>query len=191
MLFDKDINRVKKLGKVKVFRCRVCQDPYIGEEPPSRCPFCGAPMMYFIPAEEWNQSEYYFEISDVSKTNLEAALILELSNTAFYLCAMNAALTNGDEYGYAKFKALKKVENEHADAIVKFLQIKEPSLKKIPCSKDFKQNTQEGWDRENRAIKAYAKFALEAPELQLRQFFNALVEIETDHLELHAENLKE
>ena len=191
MLFDKDINRVKKLGKVKVFRCRVCRDPYIGEEPPSRCPFCGAPAKYFIPAEEWNQSEYNIKISDASKNNLEAALILELSNTSFYLCAMNAALTNGDEYGYAKFKALKKVENEHADAIVKLLQIKEPPLKKIPCSKDFKKNTQEGWDRENRAIKAYAKFALEAPELQLRQFFKALVEIETDHLELHAKNLKE
>ena len=191
MLFDIEINQVKKLGKVKVFRCRVCRDPYIGEEPPSRCPFCGAPTKYFIPAEKWNQSEYNIEISDISKTNLKAALILELNNTAFYLCAMNTAHTTGDEYGYAKFKALKKVENEHADAIVKLLQIKEPSLKKIPCSKDFKKNTQEGWDRENRAIKAYAKFALEAPELQLRQFFNALVEIETDHLELHAENLKE
>jgi hypothetical protein len=30
---------------------------------------------------------------------------------------------------------------------------------------------------------------LEAPELQMKQFFEALVEIETDHLELHADNL--
>ena len=148
-------------------------------------------MKYFIPAEEWNQSEYSIEISDVSKINLEAALILELNNTAFYLCAMNSAHTTGDEYAYAKFKCLKKVENEHADAIVKLLHIKKPLLEKIPCSNDFKKNTQEGWDRENRAIKAYTKFAVEAPEPQLREFFNALVEIETDHLELHAENLKE
>jgi rubrerythrin len=190
MLDDMEINLVKKLGNVKVFRCRVCREPYIGEEAPSRCPFCGASTMYFVPAEEWNKSEYTIEISVVSKNNLEAALSLELSNTAFYQCAMNAAQTAGDEYGYAKFKALKKVENEHADAIVKFLQIKEPPLKEIPCSKDFKKNTQEGWDRENRAIKSYAKFAKEASEPQLRQFFNALVEIETDHLELHSTNLK-
>jgi len=117
-------------------------------------------------------------------------LELELSNTAFYFCAMNAAKANEDEYGYAKFKALKKVENEHADAIVKLLKIKEPVLETVPCSKDFEKNTQEGLDRENRAIKAYAKFAKEAPELQLKQFFESLVEIETDHLELHAENLK-
>ena len=181
---------MKKLGKVRVFRCRICRDPYIGEEPPSRCPFCGAPELYFIPAEEWDPSEYIFEISDISKTNLKAALKLELGNTAFYLCAMNASKENGDEYGYAEFKALKKVENEHADAILKFLKIKPPDLEDVPCSEDFKKNTQEGWQREDRAIKAYAKFAREAPEKQLRQFFKSLVEIETDHLDIHAENLK-
>lgn len=189
-MFDKKISQVKKLGKVRVFRCRLCRDPYIGEEPPSRCPFCGAAGWYFIPAEEWNPSEYNFEISDISKANLKAALELELRNTAFYLCATNAAKANGDEYGFAKFKALKKVENEHAEAIIKLLKIKEPKLEDISCSEDFKENTQEGWAREKRAIKAYAKFSKEAPEQQLRQFFEALVEIETDHLELHAQNLK-
>ena len=181
---------MKKLGTVRVFRCRICRDPYIGEEAPSRCPFCGAAEWYFVPAEEWDPSEYNFEISDISKTNLMAALKLELGNTAFYLCAMNASKENGDEYGYAEFKALKKVENEHADAILKFLKIKQPVLEHVPCSEDFKKNTQEGWEREDRAIKAYAKFAREAPEIQLRQFFKSLVEIEMDHLDLHAENLK-
>ena len=179
-----------ELAKVRVLRCRLCRESYIGEEAPSRCPFCGAPVWFFISAKEWNPSEYVFEISDVSKANLEAALKLELSNTEFYRCAMKAAQTNRDEYGYAKFKALKKVENEHAEAIVKLLKIKEPELKKISCSNNFKENTQEGWERENRAIKAYAKFANQAPEPQLKQFFASLVEIETDHLDLHAENLK-
>ncbi len=179
------------MGKVRVFRCRLCQEAYIGDEPPSRCPFCGAPGWYLIPAKEWNASEYVFEISDISKTNLEAALELELSNTAFYLCAMNAAKKNGDQYGYAKFKALKKVEYEHAEAIVRLLKIKKPMLETISCSEDFEKNTQEGWEREDRAIKAYAKFAREATtEQQLKQFFESLVEIETDHLELHAGNLK-
>ncbi len=178
------------MGKVRVFRCKVCRDPYIGEEPPSRCPFCGALGSYFVPAQEWNPSEYLFQISDVSRANLEAALELELNNTAFYLCAMNAAERNGDEYGYAKFKALKKVENEHADAILKFLGIEKPELTPVPCSNEFEKNTQEGWNREDRAIKAYAKFAIEASELQLRQFFKALVEIETDHLQLHSENMQ-
>jgi rubrerythrin len=181
---------VKKLGKIKVFRCKICRDPYIGEEPPSRCPFCGAFGCYFVLAEEWNPLEYVFEISDTSRVNLMAALELELSNTAFYLCAMDAAKAKSDEYGIAKFKSLKKVENEHADAILKFLKIKKPQLKIVACSADYKKNTKEGWEREDRAIKAYAKFAKEASEPQLKLFFESLVEIETDHLDLHAENLK-
>ena len=178
------------MGKVKIFRCRLCHEAYIGEESPSRCPFCGAQARFFIPAENWDWSEFIIEISDVSKANLRAALKLELDTTAFYLCAMNAAEKAGDDYGYAKFKALRKVEGEHAEVIARALQIPEPPLESIPCSKEFKENTQEGWEREDRAIKAYAKFAEEAPEPQLKQFFNALVEIETDHLQLHQEDLR-
>ena len=181
---------MKRMSKVKVLRCRICHEAYIGEEPPSRCPFCGAPLRYFIPAEEWDASEYRIQISDVSKANLKAALKLELDNTVFYLCAMNAAQEAGDDYGYAKFKALRKVENEHAEVIARVLQIEEPSLGVVPCSNDFKENTQEGWEREDRAIKAYSKFAEEAPEPLLKQFFQVLVEIETDHLDLHFKNLK-
>jgi rubrerythrin len=178
------------MSKIKVFRCKICHEAYIGEEPPSRCPFCGADTVYLIPAEKWDWSEFMIEISDVSRANLEAALKLELDNTAFYQCAMNVAEETRDDYGYAKFKALKKVENEHAEVIAKALQIEQPPLEFIPCSKDFQDNTQEGWEREDRAIKAYSKFAQEAPEPQLALFFRVLVEIERDHLELHADNLK-
>jgi len=40
-------------------------------------------------------------------------------------------------------------------------------------------------------IKAYSIFRDDAVELRMKEFFGALVEIETDHLELHAENIKE
>ncbi len=177
------------MGKVRVFRCRICADPYIGEEPPSRCPFCGAVSGYFVVAEDWNPREYDVEMSETSRSNLEAALKLELDNTAFYICAMNAAKKAGDEYGFAKFKALKKVENEHASAICKFLKIETPQPESVSCSSDFKANSQEGFEREDRAIKAYSKFRDEATEERLKEFFGALVEIETDHLNLHSEHL--
>jgi rubrerythrin len=177
------------MGKVRVFRCRICADPYIGEEPPNRCPFCGAVSGYFVVAEDWNPREYEVEMSGTSRSNLEAALKLELDNTAFYTCAMNAAKKAGDEYGFAKFKALKKVENEHASAICKFLKIDTPQPGSVPCSSDFKANSKEGFEREDRAIKAYSKFRDEATEERLKEFFGALVEIETDHLDLHSEHL--
>jgi rubrerythrin len=175
---------------VRVFRCRICQDPYIGTEAPSRCPFCGASKEHLIYAENWDWSQYDIEISETSKANLERALKLELDNTAFYKCARDAAQSAQDDYGYAKFKALMKVEKEHAEVITKALKINVPDIEEIKCSANYHENTQEGWDREDRAIKAYAKFAEEAPEELLKMFFNILVEIETDHLDLHAENLK-
>ena len=42
-----------------------------------------------------------------------------------------------------------------------------------------------------RAIKSYTKFKDEAAESRLKEFFSALVEIEIDHLNLHAEKLRQ
>jgi rubrerythrin len=179
------------MARVKVFRCRICGDPYIGAAAPAQCPFCGAPRRYFVEAQEWKPNEFTVSLSDVARRDLEAALKLELDNAAFYTCAKNAAEKAGDDYGFAKFKALMKVEREHAAAISKFLKITPPELDASKCSADAQVNTKEGWERENRAIKSYAKFRDEVPEPRLKEFFGALVEIETDHLDLHAENLKQ
>lgn len=178
------------MAKVKVYRCRICGDPYIGTEAPTRCPFCGAPRKYIIYAENWKSNEFDVTLSETTRKNLEAALKLELDNTGFYDCAKNAAGKIGDEYGAAKFKALMKVEREHASAISKFLKKSMPDVVAQNCSTDFKMNSKEGFERENRAIKAYSNFKDEATEPRLKEFFGALVEIETDHLDLHSENLK-
>jgi rubrerythrin len=178
------------MAKIKVFRCRICGDPYIGSEAPKQCPFCGATHRFFVEAQDWNPDEFNVTLSEISKKNLEAALQLELDNAAFYDCAKSAADKAGDHYSLAKFKALMKVEREHASAISKFLKISRPELEKQACNANAKANTKEGFEREDRAIKAYAKFRDEATEPRLKEFFGALVEIETDHLDLHAEYLK-
>ena len=178
------------MAKIKVFRCRICGDPYIGTNAPTQCPFCGAPQRFFIEAEEWNPDEFNVNLSDISRKNLEAALQLELDNAAFYDCAKNAAEKAGDHYSIAKFKALMKVEREHASAISKFLIISQPELEKQTSNSNSKENSKEGYQREDRAIKAYSKFRDEAVEPRLKEFFGALVEIETDHLDLHAKDTK-
>jgi len=179
------------MAKVKVFRCRICGDPYIGLDAPTRCPFCGADHRFFVEAQNWDPNEFNVELSDLSRKNLEDALELELGNAAFYECARNAADKADDHYSFAKFKTLMKVEKEHASAISKFLKISKKDLEKQQCSTDAKTNTKEGYDREDRAIKSYAKFRDEAVEPRLKEFFSALVEIETDHLDLHKENMVE
>ena len=178
------------MATIKVFRCRICGDPYIGTEAPTQCPFCGASKKLFVEAQDWDPDEFNVSLSGISRKNLEAALQLELDNAAFYDCAKNAADTAGDHYSLAKFKALMKVEREHASAISKFLKISRPELEKQACNANSKANSKEGWEREDRAIKAYSKFRDEATEPRLQEFFGALVKIETDHLDLHADYLK-
>jgi len=178
------------MAKVKVFRCRICGDPYIGLEAPTRCPFCGAPQRFFVDAHKWNPDEFNVKLSETAHKNLETALKLELGNAAFYDCAKNAAEKEKDHYSFAKFKTLMKVEKEHAAAISKFLKISPPDLEKQACATKARVNTQEGFEREGRAIKSYSKFRDESVEPRLKEFFAALVEIETDHLNLHEDNLK-
>jgi rubrerythrin len=143
-----------------------------------------------VDAKDWNPDEFNVKLSENTRKNLEAALKLELGNAAFYECAKNAADKEKDHYSFAKFKALMKVEKEHAAAISKFLKISAPDLEKQACAANAKVNTKEGFERENRAIKSYSKFRDEAVEQRLKEFFGALVEIETDHLDLHSSNLK-
>jgi rubrerythrin len=177
------------MSNVIVFRCRICGDSYIGLEAPTRCPFCGAQKHFFVEAQDWNPNEFAVHLSDVTRENLKEALKLELGNAAFYDCAKNAAEKEGDIHRFAKFKVLMKVEREHASAISKFLRISRPELEKQACNINSQMNTKDGWERENRAIKAYTKFKEEAIESRLKEFFNALIEIETDHLILHASNM--
>lgn len=181
---------MKNMTKINVFRCRICGDPYIGTEAPMQCPFCGAQQRFFVEAKLWNIDEFNVILSETTKKNLEDALQIELDNAAFYDCARKVAEEKNDQYSLAKFKALMKVEREHASAISKFLKISRPELEKHTCNPNSKENSKEGFERENRAIKAYSKFRDEASEPRLKEFFGALVEIETDHLELHEEYLK-
>jgi hypothetical protein len=89
--------------ELKLFRCRICGDPYLGSEPPSYCPFCGAPQKYMAPAEEYVDRNDVPNLSAQSRANLEKALDLEVRNAAFYMCASDCAQ---DPVAKAMFKAL-------------------------------------------------------------------------------------
>ena len=147
---------------MQVFRCKLCGDPYLGEEKPTNCPFCGAPREYMIFAEAW-KDPIINTLSAVSKANLESALQLEIGNTKFYMCA--SEMTTNVE-GKQLFRALARIESEHASVISKILNIKKPpvTLDKLACYPSYKDNLKDAHDREQSAIKEYSKFFKEATE---------------------------
>jgi rubrerythrin len=173
---------------LKVLRCKICGDPYLGEEKPTNCPFCGAPAEYLVHAFDWDEP-VIDKLSQISKNNLQSALELEVENTKFYLCA--SEMTKDIE-GKQMFKALYRIEREHASIICKILKIEKPSitLDRLACYPSYKDNLKDSHDREERAIKTYSQFFKEAKEPRIKEIFQALVMIESDHLKLSEERLK-
>jgi len=171
---------------VALWRCLICGDAYVGDEPPANCPFCGAHRKYITEAKK-AVVNYDLQLNEVDKANAEHALEVEVSNASFYFCA---AEKTDDAEGKLLFKALAKVEAEHASIWKKILKLSAILQKKEECMDANKENLQESNRRETRAIGFYRKAAAEATNPRIKQIFTALVEVETDHLQLSEERLK-
>lgn len=170
----------------ELWRCEICGDPYIGDNPPDNCPFCGAHRRYIKKAGE-AEASFSVELNEKDKANAEHALQVEVSNAAFYFCA--AQKTNDSE-GKLLFKALGKVEAEHAAVWKKILKLERVPEGSEECHEANRENLEDSHARETRAIEFYSKAAQEAVNPRVRQIFEALVEVETDHLKLSEERLK-
>jgi len=165
---------------MKVYRCRICGEVYIGEEKPKSCPFCGAHENFFVLAKEWKLLESE-SLSEISKENLRKALELEIDNTNFYKAVSERSK---DVYVSSMFKGLSKVEREHASTICKHLKIEKPDSK-VGLDKAVdsdRANIEEANRREKRAVKFYTEARNQAPEEEIKEFFKALMEIESDHI---------
>ena len=171
---------------VKLWRCEICGDPYIGESAPDNCPFCGAQKKYIKEAKE-AEANFDVELNEKDKANAEHALQVEVSNAAFYFCA--AKKTDDDE-GKLLFKALGKVEAEHASVWRKILKLDSVPEANDECHESNKENLEDSHARETRAIEFYGKAAAESENERVKQLFEAFVEVETDHLRLSEERLK-
>ncbi len=171
---------------VKLWRCEICGDPYIGESPPDNCPFCGAHRQHIKEARDATV-EFDVKLSDKDRANAERALQLEVSNATFYFCASEKT---DDREGKLLFKALGKIEWEHAGIWRKVLKLDKTPEGNEQCFTKNRENLEASHTREERAIKFYSQVAAESDSERVKQIFTALVEIETDHLHLSEERLR-
>lgn len=166
---------------MKIFKCKICQEGYLGDEAPTHCPFCGAHKPYMLEAKDFAIPGY--TMTDISRRNLEETLKLEVDNAEFYFCAAERADNDVDA---TMFKRLGKIESEHASTVVKELKIPSPEIsrEKDMCSDNNVDNLKESHEREDMAMKRYTLFLGRATEERVRELFTALIEIEKDHLSL-------
>ena len=166
----------------KLFKCQICGDPYLGDDAPINCPYCGAKKHHIVDAHDYvNEFEKEHNFTDDEKANFQAALDIEIGNASFYKAASE---TSDKDFYKWLFKALMKVESEHASIFSKHLKITKPDLVEVEASTDGEANLQESHRREKIAIESYKKFADSAVTPRAKEVFSALVEIEEDHLGL-------
>jgi len=171
---------------VALWRCQICGDPYIGEVPPANCPFCGAHRSN-IKKAKLAEVSFDEKLNAKDTANAEHSLERESSNTAFYFCA---AEKTDDKEGKLLFKALAKVELEHAIIWKKILKLPEVPKSIDGCHIINKDNLQESHDRETKTIAFYKQAFKECKNKRMKQIIKALIEVETDHLKLSEERLK-
>jgi len=167
---------------VRTWRCQICGDGYIGEGKPTHCPFCGAVAKYMVEAERYKEPVVK-DLTEVSARNVAEAIKLEIGNSQFYFCAAKVAK---DIELQARFKALGKVEAEHATLLSKIIKAQSPVIDRNAgtCKAGDAALVKEAHDRESNAIKHYSEFLAQATEQRVKQVFTAIVEVEGTHLEL-------
>jgi len=167
---------------MKTFICEICGDAYIGDEKPKNCPFCGARHSFIRNGNEASPVvNKTFELSEVSRKNLEETLKLEMHANAVYLCMAGKAKTYEIK---AMYKRLAKVELEHANITCKLMKISLPESNPELCSDEDVENFNETIKLEETASSLYAKFAKEASEQDIKILFTALMQVEADHIAL-------
>ena len=112
---------------------------------------------------------------------MEATYDLEVKASAIYTCMAGKAKTYEVK---AMFKRLAKVELEHAVIATKIMGTPAPVVVPQNCADADAENFKETVKLEKHATEVYAKFLQEATETNIRILFNALNQVEADHIKL-------
>ncbi|MEI6144383.1 MAG: ferritin family protein [Candidatus Berkelbacteria bacterium] len=173
-----------KTNKLK-WRCSVCNNFF--DKVPSVCPVCSASSSKFVQVPENELADDKLVLSKTDKGNAKKAFAIEVSNSTFYFCA--AEKSDKDEERKL-FRALGKIEFEHAEIWQKILGIKELPKSSDGCVASSLANLKEAFSREDAAIKFYAEAAESSDSPRMKMLFSTLVEIENDHLDMSSGRIK-
>ncbi len=170
---------------MKIYRCRICGETYLGSEAPAMCPFCGAHRELMVDTGDYPLDINVVQLTEVERADLETAIDIELSNARFYLAM---SLRTDNPALASAYKRLAAVETEHCSVFCKIAGVPKPA--------DLREAGTElgGWDadidesarRERRASALYADFADRATNARLIEVWQAVSAVETDHIELDA-----
>lgn len=167
---------------MKMYRCRICGETYLGYEAPSQCPFCGAHHEFLVAPEAYPADVNDIQPTEVELADLEAAIEVERSNTRFYL---GMAQRHDNDALRSAYKRLSKIESEHCSLFCKLAKQPKPAdlLEPGETNGDWAADIAESLQREQRASALYAEFVTRATSPRLREVFEAVAAVERDHID--------
>ena len=168
---------------VKMYRCRICGETYLGSEAPAMCPFCGAHHEYMIDPADYPEDINTVTLTDSERADLDSAIALELANTRFYLAM--AARRDNPALASA-YKRLATVESEHCSLFSKLAGLPKPEGLREAGEElgSWDSDIDESARRETRASALYGEFAGRAVSARLLEVWIAVSIVEADHIEL-------
>lgn len=169
--------------QLKIYRCRICGEVYLGYEAPQNCPFCGAHHEFLEAPEKYPADINEVQLTDSERADLESSIELETSNCRFYL---GMAERKDNHTLSATYKRLAKVEAEHCELFCELLKVDEPADLMTPSETtgSWESDIEESLRRENRASQLYATFAERATNERLKEVWSAISAVESDHITL-------
>jgi rubrerythrin len=171
------------IGKrMKVFRCLICGEPYLGVQKPTNCPCCGSLAKHIVNATEYRRLEAG-ELSEATKKNLEKARDIMIRNAEFYICSAYPMDAPESE---ALLLALARTEHKHANLVSDILGMHHPHIEYNPrtCHPIYLKNLEEAHLRGRSSLAFYKEIARNATDERVRQLFDALVEAIDNQVDL-------
>ncbi len=169
--------------QLKMYRCRICGETYLGYEEPGNCPFCGAHVEFFVAPEQYDAAINRVDLTETERGDLDSSIELEHANTRFYL---GMAERKDNDTLRSAYKRLAKVEAEHCSLFCKLAGVPKPADLLVPgeTTGSWAGDIAESAARENRATALYASFAARATSPRLREVWEAVSAVEADHITL-------
>jgi rubrerythrin len=168
---------------MKMYRCRICGETYLGYEAPTNCPFCGAHGELFVALEDYPEDVNSVQLTETERADLDTSIEVERSNTRFYL----GMAKRDDNPGLANtYKRLAAVESEHCSLFSKLARLPKPADIREPGNElgSWLADIDESARREHHASELYTEFAARATSPRLVEVWTAVSAVETDHIEL-------
>jgi len=169
--------------QLRIYRCRICGEVYLGYEAPENCPFCGVTVEFLEAPEKYPAGVNDIQLTESERTDLETSIELERANTRFYL---GMAERKDNDTLRATYKRLARVEAEHCSLFCKLAKVAKPEDIAVPgeTTGSWATDIEESLVRENRASTLYALFAERATAPRLVEVWNAASAVEADHITL-------